>query len=531
MLLAIAGLVLLIACANLANLMLARASVREREIAVRLAIGASRSRLIRQLLVESLLLAFSGALLGALLAQGLSTYLVGFLTTTNSPIFVDLGTDWRLLGFTAALAILTCILFGLTPAIRATKTSPGAVMKASSRGLTAGRERFGLRRALVVSQVALSLVLLVGALLFVRSLQNLLTLDAGFRSEGLLITGIDASRLNYPALRRAVLYREMLDRIRATPGVEFAAQAAIVPISGNRWNDIVTIPGQKDSADMLTNFSSVSAGYFRTLGSPLLAGRDFDDRDALSSPMVAIVNQSFVHKFLNGGNPLGKTVRIITGPGEPPLAYQIVGLTKDAKYQSLRSDFSSTVFVATAQKEADSGTTYIIRSGEQLGPLLSSLKQTILGVNPGISFEFQTFHNQVEDSLLRERLMATLSGFFGLLAATLATIGLYGVISYMVARRRNEIGIRIALGADRWKVLGLVLGEAGKLVAIGLVIGIALAVAAAQAAASMLYGLKPHDPLTILLAVLLLALVAVPASFLPARRASRLEPMIALREE
>ena len=531
MLLAIAALVLLIACANLANLMLARASVREREIAVRLAIGASRSRLIRQLLVESLLLAVSGALLGTLLAQGLSSYLVGFLTTTNSRIFVDLGTDWRLLGFTAGLAVLTCILFGLTPAIRATRTTPGAVMKASSRGLTAGRERFGLRRALVVSQVALSLVLLVGALLFVRSLQNLLALDAGFRGEGLLVTGIDAFRLNYNAARRAALYRELMDRIRATPGVQFAAEASIIPISGNRWNDMITIPGQKDGGNMITNFAAVSGGYFQTLGSPLLAGRDFNDGDSLSSPTVAIVNQAFVGKFFKGANPIGKTVRIVNGPGEPVQAYQIVGLTKDAKYQSLRDDFSPTVFVDAAQKEADTGQFFIIRSSEQLGPLLSSLKQTIVSVNPSLSFEFQTFHSQVEDSLLRERLMATLSGFFGLLAAALATIGLYGVISYMVARRRNEIGIRIALGAGRWQVLGLVLGEAGRLVAIGLVIGIALAVAAAQAAGSMLYGLKPHDPATIVMAVLLLAIVAAPASFLPARRAARLEPMIALREE
>jgi predicted permease len=531
MLLAIAGLVLLIACANLANLMLARASVREREIAVRLAIGASRGRLIRQLLVESMLLAVIGALLGAVLAQALSTYLLSFLSTSNSPIFVDLGTDWRVLGFTAALAMLTCILFGLTPAIRATRTSPGAVMKASSRGLTAGRERFGLRRALVVSQVALSLVLLVGALLFVRSLQNLLTLDAGFRAEGLLTTAIDASRLNYPAARRAVLYRELLDRLRATPGVEVAAQAQIVPINGDRWNDMITIPGQKDSEDMITNFTAVSGGYFRTLGSQLLAGRDFDDHDAMSAPTVAIVNQSFVRKFLKGANPLGKTVRIVTGPGEKPLSYEIVGLTKDAKYTSLRDDFSSTVFVDAAQREAGTGTSYIVRSREQLGPLLASIKRTINAVNPSISFEFKTFHEQIGDSLLRERLMATLSGFFGLLAATLATVGLYGVISYMVARRRNEIGIRIALGADRWQVLGLVLGEAGKLVAIGLVIGIALAAAAAQAAGSMLYGLKPHDPLTIVMAAFLLALVAVPASFLPARRAARLEPMIALREE
>lgn len=530
-LLVTASLVLLIACANLANLMLARASVREREFAIRLAIGASRGRLIRQLLGESLLLAICGAALGAFLAQALSGYLVSFLTTADNPVFVALGTDWRILGFTAALAVLTCILFGLAPAIRATRTTPGAVMKASSRGLTSGRERFGLRRILVISQVALSLVLLVGALLFVQSLRNLLTLDAGFHEEGLLIAGVDASRLNYPAARRGILYRELLDRIRATPGVASAAQATVIPISGSRWNERIEIPGQKSKATLVSNFSGVSAGYFRTLGSPLLAGRDFDDRDAPGAPKVAVVNQAFTKKFLNGANPIGKLIRVVTGPGEPESVYEVVGLTKDAKYVNLRDDFSPTVFVALNQREPDIGISSIIRSEGQLGSLLTSLKHTILDVNPGMSVQFQTFHSQVQSSLLRERLMATLSSFFGFLAAALATIGLYGVISYMAAQRRNEIGIRIALGAGRRDVLGLIMGEAGKLLAFGLVIGILLSAAAARAAGSMLYGLKPQDPMTIALAAILLAAVALPASFLPAHRAARLEPMKALREE
>ncbi|MGA2599276.1 MAG: ABC transporter permease, partial [Bryobacteraceae bacterium] len=455
---ATAGLVLLIACANLANLMLARASVREREIAIRLAIGASRGRLIRQLLGESLLLAVAGSILGVVLAQALSKFLVSFLTTSDNPVFVDLGMDWHLLGFTAALAILTCILFGLAPAIRATRTSPVDVMKASTRGLTAARERFGLRRILVVSQVALSLVLLTGALLFVQSLRNLLTLDAGFRGEGLLIAGLDASRLNYTPTRRAVLYRELLDRIRATPGVESAAEANVIPISGNYWNDDVEIVGQKNQHAMLSSFNGVSAGYFRTMGSPLLAGRDFDDRDAAGAPKAAIVNEAFTRKFLKGANPLGKAIRIVTGPGDPEQIFQVVGLTKDAKYVNLRDDFSPTVFVASNQKEAGEGVRFILRSEEQLGPLLASVKNAIVGVNPGIAIEFQTFHNEVQNSLLRERLMATLSSFFGFLAVMLATIGLYGVISYMAAQRRNEIGIRIALGADRSHVLGLILG-------------------------------------------------------------------------
>lgn len=228
---------------------------------------------------------------------------------------------------------------------------------------------------------------------------------------------------------------------------------------------------------------------------------------------------------------MGKVIQVVTGPGEPEQIYQVVGLTKDAKYQSLRDDFSPTVFTASSQKEADTGTSFIVRSRENLAPLLSSLKHTILGINPGISIQFQTLPSQVRDSLLRERLMAMLSGFFGLLAATLATIGIYGVISYMVAQRRKEIGIRIALGADRRSVLTMILGEAGRMVAIGLVIGLVLAVAAARAASSMLYGLQPHDPMTIGLAIILLSAVALLASLLPASRAARMEPTAALREE
>src|SRR5580658_9561428 len=277
-LLGIAALVLVIACANLANLMLARASARERELAVRLAIGASRPRLIRQMLAESLLLAAIGAACGALLAQFLSSYLVRFLTTTDNPRYVDLGTDWRIFGFTAALAVLTCLLFGLMPAIRATRANPGTLMKASGRGLTDARERFGLRRILVVAQVALSLVLLVGALLFVRSLHKLLTLDAGFQESGVLVTEVDFSTLKVPPDQWPELRRRLLNRIRLLPGVEQAATAAIIPISGDRWNDRFQFVGAHSEAKFLSDFSAVSPDYFRTLRTPLLAGRDFDDR-------------------------------------------------------------------------------------------------------------------------------------------------------------------------------------------------------------------------------------------------------------
>jgi len=531
LLLGIAGLALLIACANLANLMLARASTREREMAIRLAIGANRARLIRQLLAESLLLAVAGALAGAVLASFLSRYLVSFLTTKGNPLFVELGGDWRVFGFMAGLAILTCVLFGLTPALRASRAVPASAMRASGRGLTADRSRFGLRRMLVISQVALSLVLLVGALLFVGSLRNLSTLDPGFRENGLLITGIDISR-HFPPARRAVLYQELLRRVRGIPGVEGAASTNIVIISGSGWNDGIQILGQNTQERMVPWFNRISPGYFRTMGTALVAGRDFDDRDTTSAPEVAIVNQEFSRKFLGGANPIGKSFRVLTGPGETQHMYQIVGLVQNSKYQNLREDFKPLAYVAESQnKEPGLGLHFMVRSTLPLGSLMAAVKKTVLDENSQISLQFQVFTTQVRESLLRERLMATLSGFFGFLAVALATVGLYGVISYMVERRRNEIGIRIALGANRANVLNLVLREAGVLLVAGLAIGIGLALAVGRAASSLLFGLQPNDPVTIGASVAGLAVVAIAASLLPAMRAARVEPMVALREE
>ncbi len=531
-LLGIAALVLLIACSNLANLMLARASSREREMAVRLAIGANRARLIRQLLVESLALTAIGTALGGFLAQFLSHYLAGFLSTGDNPVFLDLALDWRVLSFTAGVAVLTCLLFGLTPALRATQTHPASAMKAAGRGLTADRQRFGLRRALVICQVALSLVLMAGALLFVRTLRNLLTLDTGFNRNGLLIMQFDASRLNLSPARRNLLYRELLDGIRNTPGVQQAANVRIVPISGSGWNDFIEFLGKRSAKPMLPWFNRVSAGYFRTLNTPIIAGRDFDQHDTTNSPEVAIVNEEFCNQFLGKTNPLGKQFRILTGPGEAPHVYQIVGLVKNSKYRDLREKFQPNVFLAeTQQKESNPGFSMIVRSAVPLGSLMPALKKTIVQQNAGISFQFQAFNTQVDNSLMRERLMATLSGFFGFLAAALATVGLYGVISYMVARRRNEIGVRIALGAGGGEIVRLVLHEAVFLLVIGSIVGVVLALALGRTASSLLYGLQPTDPSTMAGAVLALAIVAIAASLLPALRASRLQPMVALREE
>ncbi|HMD48417.1 MAG TPA: FtsX-like permease family protein, partial [Bryobacteraceae bacterium] len=342
--------------------------------------------------------------------------------------------------------------------------------------------------------------------------------------------GID--RLNMTPAARVAFYRQLLDRVRAIPGVEQAATSSIVPISGNGWNDNIEILGQKNAARQTSWFTRVSPGYFRTMQTPLLAGRDLDEHDTPSSPAVAIVNQEFSRKFLGGANPIGKSFRLQLGPGEPEQVFQIVGLAKNSKYVNLREDFRPVAFVAEAQfNDPPSGWNVIVRSSMPLAPLMAAIKKTLLEQNPGAALRFQVFRTLVRDSPLRERLMATLSGFFGVLALILATVGLYGVIAYMVARRRGEIGIRIALGAGRGNVLRLVLGEAALLLGAGLGIGSLLAIAAARTASSLLFGLQPSDPSTIAAAIAFLALVAIAASFLPAWRAARLDPMNALREE
>jgi predicted permease len=532
LLLGIAGLVLLIACANLANLMLARASAREREIAVRLAVGGSRGRIIRQLLAESVLIAILGAALGFGLAQWLSRFLVAFLSTEGRTLFVDFHTDWPVLAFTAVTATLTCILFGLAPALRSTRISPQAAMKAGGRGLTTSSERFGLRRVLVVVQVAMSLVLLFGALLFVRTLRNLMTVEAGFRQTGILIADLDYSQLNVSLPGRVEYKRQLLDRVRALPGVEAAAVAEIVPISGNSTNDNVWPSGGDRAKGKSSWFNSVSPGYFETLGTTLLAGRDFNKSDTSGSPKVAIVNESLAKQLGLGQNPLGKVFRRDSTSLEPEVDFQIIGFAKDSKYKDLREASAPIAYLPVAQDpRQDTGIQLIIRSSAPLGDLTARIKTAVAETNPAINITFKNLKTMIGDSLLQERLMATLSGFFGFLAALLATVGLYGVISYMVVRRTNEIGIRMALGADRAGILRMILREAGGLLLVGVMVGAVLSVIGARAATALLYGLKSYDPLTLIAAVALLATVAAAASSLPAQRASKLDPMVALREE
>ena len=532
LLLGISTLVLLIACANIANLMVARAGARQREIAVRLALGASRRRLIRQLLAESFVLAAAGAACGVALAQALSRLLVSYLSTEDAHLFVAMPRDLRLLGFTAGLAVLTCLVFGLLPALQASKTDPLEALKSGGRGIAGGGARLSARRALVVLQVALSLVLLVGALLFVRSLRNLITLDAGFRRDHILTVAADTMRLGVSGERRIAIHREIVERIRAIPGVADAAAARIVPISGNGWNDEVRVEGT-DVAPESANFNSVGPGYFRTMGTALIAGRDFDDRDGPEAETVAVVTEAFSRKFLAGRSPIGRTLRIESGgPVERARPIRIVGLVRDSKYETLREDFAPIVYVPDAQDwNPRHGTHVLVRTELALSTLLPAITSAIGQVSPKISVTYRPLRTILRDGLLRERLMASLSAFFGFLAAVLAMIGLYGVVSYMVVRRRNEIGVRMAMGATRRDILALVLREAGTLLAVGLAIGTVLAIGAASLARSLLYGLGPGDPSTIVLAAAALAAVAGAASLLPAHRAATLDPVAALREE
>ncbi len=534
LLLGLSGLVLLIACANLANLLLARASVREREVAVRLALGASRGRLIRQLLSESALLAIGGAVCGGLLAAGLSRALIAFISTPDSPVFLDMPTDWRVLGFAAGLAILTTILFGLAPALRARGVSPGSVLKTGSRGTTAGRERFRFQRALVASQVALSLVLLAGALLFAGSLRNLMDRNPGFQQRGMLVANVDFTRLNLAQGQQEPFTRDLLERIRAIPEVAAAAASNRSPVSGSSSNDwILNDKGAHPNGASFEDY--VSPGYFHTMEIALLAGRDFDANDTATSPAVAIVNQSFVKKFLNGAhNAVGMRFRVWAPPGQPPRYYTVVGEVRDSVYEDMHAEMQPVMYFPRNQlipPFAYPGATFLIRSRAGLGGLVNSVKTTIEGDSPEIDIQFKMLRTQVRDSLLQDELMATLCGFFGGLAVLLAAIGLYGVISYTVAQRTNEIGIRMALGSQRDGVVRLILREVALLIGIGLVVGLGITVAGGKAASSMLFGLKPRDPVTLVVAVVILAAIGFAASFIPARRASRLDPMTALRYE
>ena len=529
LLLGLTALVLLIACANVANLMLARASVRMREISVRLAIGASRRRVIRQLVSESLVIALLGSFAGLLIARWSTGGLIALISHMDPGLWLDGRADWRVFAFAAAIAAIACVTFGVAPALRGTAVNPGAAMKAGSRGTIESASRFGLRSALVVAQVALSLVLVVSALLFGRTLRNLTGQELGFDARNILVASIDLTPAHVPADPSAMFHARLLDRIRAIPGVAAAAEVSVLPISGSGWNERIVVGGRE--AAKLPMFNRISPGFFDTMRTPLLSGRDFEAPDA-TRPPVAIVTQAFVREYFPDGRPLGRTFEINTPVGTPRITYTVIGVAQDSKYNSLRRAFPPIVYTDVDQAPVDDAAPHVmVRTMLPSSTLSDALSRAIAEVNPGIAVRYQSMEEVIERASSRERLMATLSAVFGGLAVLIATVGLYGVMSYVVARRRTEIGIRMALGAGRAAVQWMVVRQAASLVLSGLVIGVLLAILGGRSAGALLFGVRPTDAVVLATAVAGLTSVGLAASWLPARRASRLDPTAALREE
>jgi predicted permease len=397
--------------------------------------------------------------------------------------------------------------------------------------MTASRERFNLRRVLVVAQVALSLVLVTGALLFSRSLGKLLTVDTGFERDGILTARIVFPRANLSQDQIPVFKNELLERIRAIPGVESAAVAHVLPLrdwgGASAWMD-----GQNATQAKDTSLSRIGPDYFKTLQIAMLTGRDFDSRDTVGSPKVAIVNEAFAREFLGGRNPVGQRFWIAATPGSPDTPYEIVGLVRNTKYEELREEFGPIAYYASAQDDGSGpGTQMLIRSRLSQAETVGAIKRVLNEISPTISVRFEGFKSMIEATILRERLLATLSFFFGLLALLLACIGLYGSLSYGVAGRTNEIGIRMAIGAQRRNVFWLILRESLLLVMAGVLLGLPIVFAVTRLAASLLFGLTPTDPLSLLLSALLMLVVALVAGYLPSRRATRVDPLVALRYE
>jgi putative ABC transport system permease protein len=529
------ALVLLIACANVANLLLARSEARQRELAIRMAVGAARRRLVRQLMTESAMLAMFGAAGGLALAHWGTFALVGLISTPNNPVSLDLSINLQVLGFTALVATATIMLFGLAPAWRATRVSPQTAMKANARGVAegGGYGRLTLGKALVAAQVALSLTLLVGAGLFIGSLRNLRELDPGFRAEGVLLVSAGFGRTGIPQEQLRTTYQDLLQRLRAVPGVRSAGSSDLTPLGRSSWNDRVYADGFAPASERegVIWFNEVSDRYFATLETRILAGRDFDATDVPAGVKTAIINDQAAKTIYGSVSPLGKQFRTKSGDtySDP---YTIVGVVGTAKYQNLREQESPTIYLPASQNAvASPAINFALRSDSDPKLLIPAVKEVFRTTHPLTGVQFETFSNQLAVSLNRERVLALLSGAFGAIALALSMLGLYGVMAYTVARRRNEIGVRIALGADRTRVLRMVLADVGRVVIIGLVIGAAGAYASGKLLTGFLFGLAPADPRVLSAAALLLAAVAVAAGLIPALRAARVDPVAALRED
>jgi predicted permease len=542
LLVGVVGLVLLIACANVANLLLARASARRKEIAVRLALGAGRLRLVRQLLTESVLLALLGGGLGLLLAVWLTDLLAAVPPPPGVlPIRPEFSFDRRVLVFTGALSLLTGLIFGLVPALQASRPDLVNALKNDSAPLDE-RRRVSARSLLVVAQVALSLVLLVGAGLFLRSLQHAQAISTGFDADRILAAPLSVNLLRYTRPQGREFYRQAVERVRALPGVEAASVARILPlgggssvrgllIAGRTGADVGAYRNENDNASdnpNTINVNTIGDGYFQTTGIALVRGRDFDARDAEDRPPVVIVNETFVRRHLAGQEPLGQhlSFRGAQGPW-----VEIIGVARDSKYRTLGENPIPFAYLPLAQNH-ETGMTLLVRTSNEPAALAAAVRREVQALEPNLPLtDVQPMTQVIGDALYPARMGALLLTGFGVLAVVLAAVGLYGVMSFVVARRTREIGIRIALGAQTGAVLRLVLGQSMTLVAVGVVVGLVAAAMATRVLASFLYGVGTRDVVTFTLAPLALMLVALLASYVPARRATKVDPMVALRHD
>ena len=527
-LMAMVGLVLLIACANVANLLIARAFARQREIAVRLSLGATRGQLIRQLLTESVLLSFIGGALGIGLSVALTRGLIAFIPQ-QQPLLIQPTPDIRILAFTFVLTLFTGIVFGLLPALKASNPDQWATLKDTVGGIAGTGGSLFLRKGLVAAQVALSFLLLFGAGLFVRSLQNLQTTDTGVEMDNLITFRLSPALSGYDNPRTVNMYNELLERLRSTPGIKSASHVAVSILSGDEWDSSTSVEGHqaKDGEDMQAFMNALSPGYFETMGIKLLDGRDFRTSDIVESPKIAIVNRKFAQHFFGDKPAVGKRLGRGTGP-ETKMDIEIVGVVEDSLYEGPREGVRRQVFWPGYGGSA----TFYVRTTEASASAFNVIRNEVKRLDAGMPvYDVKTVQGQLDETLLTDRLIALLSGGFGLLATLLASIGLYGVMAFIVARRRKEIGLRLALGAEPAGVLWIVMREVLILLSIGLAIGVPAAIGLGRYVSSQLYGIQPNDPWMAIGTVLVLTVVSAAAGLIPATRASRIDPILALRYE
>ena len=524
------GLVLLIACANVANLLIARAFMRQKEIAVRLSLGASRGRLVRQLLVESLVLSTAGGVVGLGLAFVLTRGLLRLVPSDGQPLMINAYPDARILLFTIALTFLTGIVFGLVPALRASRPDPWTTLKDTVGSIAGTGGSLFLRKGLVTAQVALSFLLLFGAGLFVKSLQNLRTTDTGIELDNLVTFQLSPALSGYSDERATQFYTQLLERLRSAPGVKSAGLAGVPILSGSEWDSSMSVEGHraKDGEDMQAFMNSLSPQYFETMKIPVLEGRDFRETDIRRNSKVAIVNRKFAAHFFKDGSAVGKHLGQGVGP-RSKLDIEIIGVVADSLYEGPREGVRRQVFVPNWGRN---GATFYVRTQTSSAASYNAVRNEVKQLDATMPvYELKTLEAQLDETLLSDHLIAMLSAGFGLLATILASIGLYGVMAFVVVRRKKELGIRLALGAQPGSVIWLVMREVLLLLAIGLAVGIPAAIGAGRYISAQLYGIEGSDPFVAIATTVLLMVVSTAAGLIPAHRASRIDPILALRHE